>query len=537
MITAVTTTSKDPLFFEITPEILGRMKLDPIYFCNSFGIYPYWYQEEILWDDAQDIVISMGRQIGKTYAVALKAIHAAFTKPKVVNPTDPYVVMIIAPAQRQSKIMFKAVRDILSSHPILFQNVEKMIQEEIVLKNGSIIYNFPIGESAERVRGFTINMLIADEAAYIKSNAFDALIPSLGATDGVIILISTPKERGGHFYHAIKNSITYEDWMKAGKKLDYDGQYVSHWYPYTVALEVITRDRKGKFTGKTQLSEGRVRSAQRTYHPSKFAQEYRAQFVDDSAMFFSRELIVNATEDYAIKFRPEEYCDYYMGVDFAKVHDYYIAVVLEKPHDPDYTPFKLVHWQQSRKVDYSVTVPETARTAKMFRVKTLYCDDTGVGKPNVEKLQELLAGISRVEGISMTSIAKQYDLYSNVYEMLGAGKLILPASNQDLINQMLSLTRTKMPNTGRIKIEAIAGAFDDYPDAIALACMAVNEPRWEMFVSSVPSVMGRQSRSRAAKIQRRVGATTVDDEERIDIRPLRRGRSGRSGVHKDRRFR
>lgn len=523
MITLATTTSdNDPLFFEITPEILGRMKVDPIYFCNSFGIFPYWYQEEILWNDASDIVISMGRQIGKTYAVALKAIHAAFTKPRVINPTDAYVVMIIAPAQRQSKIMFKVIREILTSHPILFQNVEKMIQEEIVLKNGSIIYNFPIGESAERVRGFTINMLIADEAAYIKNNAFDALIPSLGATDGTIIMISTPKERGGHFYHAIKNSISYENWVKAGKKLDYDGQYVSHWYPYTVALEVIKRNRKGEFMGKTQLSEARVRSAQRTYHPAKFAQEYRAQFVDDSAMFFSRELIVNATEDYPMKFRPEEYCTYYMGVDFAKVHDFYIAVVLEKPNDPEYAPFKVVHWQQSRKVDYSVTVPETARIAKMFGVKTLYCDDTGVGKPNVEKLQELLAGVSKVEGISMTSIAKQHDLYTNVYEMLGAGNLIIPATNRELIEQMLSLTRTKMPNTGRVKIEAIAGAFDDYPDAIALACMAVDEPRWEMFASSFPNIMSHQARSRDAKIRRHVGSKETDNDERIDIRAIRR---------------
>ena len=122
----------------------------------------------------------------------------------------------------------------------------------------------------------------------------------------------------------------------------------------------------------------------------------------------------------------------------------------------------------------------------------------------------------------MTSIAKQYDLYSNVYEMLGTGSLIIPASNQELIDQMLSLTRTKMPHTGRVKIEAIAGAFDDYPDAIALACMAVNEPRWEMFASSVPGVMSKQASARTAKIKRRIGAKDSDDDERIDIRAIRR---------------
>jgi hypothetical protein len=443
----------------------------------------------------------MSRQIGKTFAVALYAIHFVFTRPNVN-------VLIVAPAQRQSEIMFDTIDEILSSHPILYESVKKSIQGKIKLKNGSTIYNFPIGESAAKVRGYSIHLLIADEAAFIPTVAFTALTPSLGATRGKLIMISTPDKRGGYFYEHIKQGMDYKDWFESGKKIDRIGQAVRFWFPYPVALDAIKRDKHGNYTGEPQMDEEHIIAERNTKHPDDFAREYLAQFVEEGAMFFPRDLIVNATEDYPMQMHPRPECDYYMGVDFAKLRDYYIAVVLEKPHLPEHLPFKLVHWQQSRKLDYSWTVPETARIAKHFGVKVLYCDATGIGVPNVEKLQELLRGYARVEGINMTSHAEQLNLFTNVYEMLGSCKLILPGRNMELLNQMLAVTRKKL-DSGRIKIEAIAGEHDDYPDSIALACKAMTEPRWEMFAVSVPSIVNNDAYLKRLQIAESMGERII----------------------------
>ena len=126
-----------PIDFEVTAEMLVRMRHDPVFFCHTFGHYPHWYQEQIMWCDARRVVINMSRQIGKTYAVALVALHFVFTRPKVN-------VLIVAPSERQSKIMFETIEDVVTSHQILQDSVKKIIQGEIKLKNGSTIYNFPI---------------------------------------------------------------------------------------------------------------------------------------------------------------------------------------------------------------------------------------------------------------------------------------------------------------------------------------------------------------------------------------------------------
>lgn len=526
-----TLTKEDPLIFEVDTEILSRMKVDPIYFCNSFGLYPHWYQEQILWCNAQRIVINMSRQIGKTFAVALYALHFIFTNPKVN-------VLIVAPAQRQSEIMFETIKEILESHPILYESIKgKIIQGRIRLKNGSTIYNFPIGDSAAKVRGHSIHLLIADEAAFIPKIAFTALTPSLGATRGKLIMISTPKERGGYFYEHMTNGMAYKDWFENDRKVDSIGQAVKFWFPYPVALDAIRRDQHGNYTGIPQMSEEHIMSEKATLHPDDFAREYLAQFVDEGAMFFPRDLIVNATEDYPMQMHPRPECDYYMGVDFAKLRDYYIAVVLEKPHLPNHAPFKLVHWQQSKKLDYSWTVPETARIAKHFGAKVIYCDSTGVGIPNTEKLQELLLGYTRVEGVNMTSQAKQVDMFTAVYRLLGDGKLILPVCNKELLDQMLAVTRTKL-ESGRIKIEAIAGMHDDYPDAIALACMSSSEPEWEMFVASVPSIVKQETYLRKLQVAESMGERIIpantddlvrdpDTDTIVSIRSIRRKDSQR----------
>lgn len=493
--------SDDPLIFEVTPEVLGRMRYDPVFFCNSFGYYPFWYQVQILWCDARRVVINMSRQIGKTFAVALLAIHFVFTRPNVN-------VLIVAPAQRQSEIMFETIEGIITSHSILQDSVTKIIQGKIRLKNKSTIYNFPIGDSAKKVRGHSIHLLIADEAAFIPPAAFTALTPSLGATKGRLIMISTPDLRGGFFYEHMVNGLDYKDWYANDRKMDHIGQAVKFWFPYSVGLDAIRQDRHGNYTGEPQMDEEFIIAERNTLHPTDFAREYLAQFVDEGAMFFPRDLIVNASEDYSMQMYPRDGCHYYMGVDFAKIRDYYISVVLEKPELPDHAPFKMVHWQQSKQQDYSWTVPETARIAKRFNAKVIYCDSTGIGEVNVEKLRELLVGYTRVEGINMTSSVKQLDMFTNLYELLGSGKLVIPASNQELINQMLAVTKTKL-ESGRIKIEAIAGMNDDYPDALALACMCVEEPRMEMFASSVPSILQSETLARSLRLAETMGERII----------------------------
>lgn len=496
----------NPIAMELDESILPKLRADPVLYSKKIvKVYPHWYQEEILQNDSKQIAIRMSRQLGKTFIMAVKVLWEAMTRPQNILPSEEYVVMIIAPAQRQSRIMFRQIKTFIDRNPIIAQSVTKDIQTEIRFSNNSVIYNFPVGDDASKVRGYSVHSLIADEAAFIPDAVFDALEPSLAATDGTITLISTPDPKGNYFYEAIKTGLEYDEYLERKSKgltgitikddegnlirkglYDFNGQYVTHWYPYSVGLEAVRKDSKGKPTGRTQLSERVISRARKMKHPLIFAQEYEAVFVDDSAMYFPLELLANSSQQYPPKREPTAGAQYFMGVDFAKHQDYYVAVVLEKmPNEP----MRVVYWQQSKQRDYSFTVPRTAQIAKKFGANTLYADATGVGEPNVEKLRAMLRGTTKVEGITFSSKTKN-EMYANLYEALGSDKLVLPAVNDELMNQMQAVMFEKMPS-GTMKIEARSGSHDDYPDALALASMCITKPRFEVFFGEVDNITSK----------------------------------------------
>lgn len=479
--------SKSPISdeVEIDGSLIAEVRADPVAFARTFcKFYPHWYQMNILRDQSKNIAIRMGRQMGKTAGIAIKALHYAYTRPDAYTAREKVTTVMVAPSQRQSKIMYNQVRDYIHSNPILESAVIKSTQETLALDNNSVIHNFPVGDSAEKVRGFSINLLIVDEAAYIRERIYTAINPSLAATDGSLIMIGTPASRTGQFYEAFYPS-------KERKKLSL--KFSTHWYPYSDAIDVVRMDSYGvPLANKegqpiTQLSRTRMEYYKATMNAAAFAQEYEAKFVDDSLGYFTRDDIMANIEDYPMEFKCDGKSIYSMGVDFAKYRDSYVALIIKKEVDG---PLRVVYTMEARKRDYSETVPLTVKIAKRFKCRYVFCDSTGVGEPNTEVIRRDLTGVSTVESVNMSSLSKQNDMYANVQRLLGEGMLKIPRSNRELISQLSLVMRTLSPS-GKVKIEAPDGEHDDFPDALCLACMisvGYSAPP-KVIVTSVPSIM------------------------------------------------
>ena len=164
------------------------------------------WQREVL-EHEGNITLRTGRQVGKSEVISSKAVKFARDYPGTTT-------MIIAASQRQSSLLFEKVR----GHLDLLENERKDIYSEkptltkIKLTNGSTIYSLPAGRTGYFIRGFTIDLLIADEAAYIPETVWNAVIPMIAVSRkargmGYIILLSTPFGKGGYFY----NSFTDKD--------------------------------------------------------------------------------------------------------------------------------------------------------------------------------------------------------------------------------------------------------------------------------------------------------------------------------------
>ena len=133
------------------------------------------WQEKILATPG-NICVRSGRQVGKSTVVSIKAgEYAMKNKNKVI--------MVVAAVERSAYLLFEKILSYI--HARNKKSISgRPTKKEIKLKNGSKILCLPTGDSGFGIRGHTIDLLIADEAAFINDDVWTAVTPMLTVTGG-----------------------------------------------------------------------------------------------------------------------------------------------------------------------------------------------------------------------------------------------------------------------------------------------------------------------------------------------------------------
>jgi len=154
------------------------------------------WQKEVL-ETKGNMCICSPRQMGKSTVISQDAGEYA------LNNYDKSI-MIIASVERQALLLFEKVLSYIYStdKSKIKKGKDRPTKHELKLTNGSIIRCLPTGESGYGIRGFTIDRLYADEAAFIKEDVWAAVTPMLATTGGDIVLLSTPFGMENYFYRA-----------------------------------------------------------------------------------------------------------------------------------------------------------------------------------------------------------------------------------------------------------------------------------------------------------------------------------------------
>jgi tRNA(Met) C34 N-acetyltransferase TmcA len=122
------------------------------------GLTPDPWQADVLRSRVQQIIMLVTRQGGKSSVSSIRALHQALYTPKSLT-------LLLAPAYRQSKELFRKVKDTYNVLP----SPERLTSEsalEMEFENGSRIVPLPGKE--ETIRGFSgVALLIVDEAARV----------------------------------------------------------------------------------------------------------------------------------------------------------------------------------------------------------------------------------------------------------------------------------------------------------------------------------------------------------------------------------
>jgi hypothetical protein len=193
-----------------------------------------------------------------------------------------------------------------------------------------------------------------------------------------------------------------------------------------------------------------------------------AEFVDESVCVFKWASIAAAQQEYDESMTPEKGHTYYVGVDLAKVHDYTTIVVLDGTNSQ---ACKVVYTERFTNRPYSFVMDRIRAVAIVFGPVRILIDETGVGDPVTEQMK---AELSVVEGFKF-SVQTKVSLINTLKTGLEQGRIILPADNQELANE-LRFYEYELSDSGTLKMNAPSGKFDDFVIGLALAYLKCSVP-------------------------------------------------------------
>ena len=238
------------------------------------------WQQEVL-DTKGCICLRSGRQVGKSTIISIKAgEYATQNKGKTI--------LVVASVERQALLLFEKILSHLYQNHKSFikKGKDKPTKHKITLNNGSVIHCLPTGMSGYGIRGYTVDLLIADEAAFIPEEVWTAITPMLAITRGDIWLLSTPHGRSGFYYRCFSNP---------------------KYKPFHISGEDCPRkDQEHLDYQKSWMTK------------AQYAQEHLGEFIDELRQFFSDKLI---KECMRLK-RPGKIHrgnEFYLGVDIARM--------------------------------------------------------------------------------------------------------------------------------------------------------------------------------------------------------------------------
>jgi hypothetical protein len=174
----------------------GTPTLDALTLAAYAGFELDAWQRDVLLSDASSTIILASRQAGKSTVSSIRALHRALYTPASL-------VLLLAPSYRQSKELFRKVKDALAALPFSAPLASESALE-LEFTNLSRIISLPGKE--QTIRGFSgVSLLIVDEASRVSDELIFAIKPMLAVSGGDILMLSTPWGKRGQFFETWEN--------------------------------------------------------------------------------------------------------------------------------------------------------------------------------------------------------------------------------------------------------------------------------------------------------------------------------------------
>lgn len=389
----------------------------------AIQLYPY--QEKWFLDRPRFKAGMFTRQGGKTFTSTLEIVDSCHMA-EAQGKKERWV--ILSRGERQAKeAMEEGVKLHCKAYNMAIEYIESEFkaedgtsykQLEVTLPGGSRITALPA--NPDTARGFSANVLLDEFDIHQDSRKiWAALFPVVSSGNKRLIVISTPKNKGGKFYDIMTSND--DVWSRHEVNIH---QAVEQGLPRDVELL------------KQALND-----------PDVWAQEFELDWLDGATAWLSYDLINQAEhQDAGI---PSLYTggDIYVGNDIAVRNDLWVAWVKEKVGDVLWTrEISILH-----RVAFADHDAEMDRIFSHYNPVRLVMDQTGIGEKPVEDAKRRY-GEYRVEGMMFTGGNKQI-LATTGKQSFEDHRERIPRGDQQLRDDLHSLKKTATP-TGAPRFDA-----------------------------------------------------------------------------------
>jgi hypothetical protein len=466
---------------------LGLLKRSLIAFAVAIGFGLTEWQAAALSLETRVTTIMAGRQLGKSRALAILALWWSFRRRN-------QHVLIVSASDHAARRVLALARAMAAASPWLSGSVVDEQRGLLKLSNGSVIRSVAASESA--VRGWTVDLLLIDEAALLSDDLItDAALPTTAARrDARIVLASSATTASGAFY----------DLQRAGELGD----------EHVRAFKWVARAADGP-DDAPWISPTAIAVDRAAMSPARFDAEHRAIPSGGGSALFSPARIERMFRfDYqpdtlATMYGPARVC---WGQDWGASSDRSAGVALGRIPLPG--GGRLFAVRAVRRWDAGALLPGVVReiAASPAHFQAVVPELNGLGAPCAQMLWAALEArpfdvgggrqkqphwvmveergdlgraiperpvrrkfrgfITEQLGVTTTAQSKAA-VWSGACLAVDKGELIASAQETDLRRE-LALLEVELTPSGGERIQASTG-HDDLADALYLACVPYRE--------------------------------------------------------------
>lgn len=443
------------------------------------GVKPMQYQVKMLNEmmTQQKFAGVTSRQIGKSVMTAGFAFWAVYNNIYPAGMDKKTTVVIVSHTEDASKkllqevlsyvkmadnMMAKYTRASVANEVNYFTDrmTAKPTQYKLEFNGGKIIVLPP----TDKVRGNSASVLIIDEADFLKhddpDHFFNSIaLPTTTATNGKVILWSTPKGTESYFKRIIRpdSPEPAQGWHRI-------------WFPWTI---VNPDEQLPNYYDNTWSK--RLEYIERG-DELDFKIEFEASFLSGKHTFFNPEIIDKCVVEHLNEQWSSD-APVTVGIDYGDVHSRTVVTVVSHDNNKNTTTLLSIK-EFPAKFNNADIVAYMDTIKNRYRVQRIITDDCPAGTIADELLRR--KGYN-IEGFVFRKSKNEY------YEYL---KNAFANNRIELYNEMNLITQLKSIEShetvgGNVQIKKPAGARDDMADSFMLACSPHIQPvqTFERFIA------------------------------------------------------